>query len=138
MKKVNIKCEYLIYIYKKSMGNRMNRVLSILKVLLFEYVLSIVLLLLVALIMYKTGMSNATAKILILLVYFLTTFTGGMFMAKAQNQKRLIWGGASGLIYLAVLVIVAMIIKSELACVNNIVTASICCMAGGTIGGIVS
>ncbi|MGN0513597.1 MAG: TIGR04086 family membrane protein [Lachnospiraceae bacterium] len=116
----------------------MNRVLSILKVLLFEYVLSIVLLLLVALIMYKTGMSNATAKILILLVYFITTFIGGMVMAKAQNQKRLIWGGVSGLIYLAVLVIVAMIIKSELACVNNIVTASICCMAGGAIGGIVS
>ncbi len=116
----------------------MNKVLSIFKVLLFEFVASVVLLLLVSFVMYKGGFSQGTAKILVLAVYVLSTFLGGMVMGKAQQSKRLVWGFVAGAMYFVVLMLVALAVKSGFTAENNIILAAACCVLGGCFGGMMS
>lgn len=116
----------------------MNKILPILKVLLFEFVVSMVLLLVIAFVMYKSGMGQGTAKILILGVYLLSTFIGGIIIGKAQKNRRLIWGASAGILYLLVLLAVSVIVNSGLTGENNIILSAACCILGGCFGGMCS
>lgn len=116
----------------------MNKIIPILKVLLFEFILSIILLLIIAFVMYKTGMGQGTAKILILGVYLVSTFLGGLIIGKAEKSKRLIWGAAAGILYLAVLLVASVIVNSGLTGENNIILSAACCILGGCLGGMTS
>lgn len=116
----------------------MNKVLSVFKVLLFEFIASVVLLLLVALIMYKAGLSQSTARILVLAVYVISTFLGGMVMGKAQKSKRLVWGFVAGALYFVVLILVSLVVNSGFTAENNVILAAACSVLGGCLGGMMS
>ena len=116
----------------------MKKIIPIVKVLLFEFILSIVLLLIIAFVMYKTGMGQKTAKLLILLVYAVSTFLGGLIIGKAENGKRLIWGAVAGILYLLVLLVASVFVKSGMTGEGNIVLSAACCVLGGCLGGMCS
>lgn len=116
----------------------MDKIISICKVLLMEFIVSVVLLLVIALIVYKTGMGQSTVRILIVAVYALATFLGGMIIGKAQKSRRLVWGAAAGGLYILVLLLISMLIKSDMAAGGNVLAAVIGSVAGGCIGGICS
>lgn len=116
----------------------MNKIVSILKVLLLEFIVSMVLLLVIAFVMYQSGMGQGTARILILGVYLISTFLGGMIIGKAQKSRRLIWGTMAGILYLLVLLIVSVIVNSGLTGENNIILSAVCCILGGCLGGMSS
>lgn len=116
----------------------MNQILSVFKVLLFEFVASVVLLLLVAFVMYKGSLSQGTAKILVLAVYVIATFLGGMVMGKAKQSKRLVWGFVAGALYFVVLVLVSLVVNSGFTAENNIFLSAACCVLGGCLGGMIS
>ena len=103
-----------------------------------EFIVSVVLLLGIALIVYKTGMGQSTARILIVAVYAISTFLGGMIIGKAQKSRRLIWGAAAGGLYIVVLLLVSLLVKSEMAASGNVIAAVISSVAGGCIGGMCS
>ncbi|MGN0161259.1 MAG: TIGR04086 family membrane protein [Lachnospiraceae bacterium] len=123
---------------KRLLGYLMNNVISVLKVILFEFVVSVVFLLILAFFMYRVGLSQATAKFMILGIYLVSTFLGGMIMAKTRNCRRLLWGMAAGVIYLLVLLLVSMILHTEYTGVNNLVLSILCCILGGALGGMCS
>lgn len=116
----------------------MNKVVSIFKVLLMEFLCSAVLLALVALLMYKAGIDQSVTIILVGVVYFVTTFVGGLVMGKAQREKRLIWGIAMGILYIAILMLIAVLIKSELVGSHQLVVCIACSIFGGALGGMFS
>ncbi len=116
----------------------MDKIISVCKVLLTEFIVSVMLLLAIAFIVYKTGMGQSTARILIVAVYALATFLGGMIIGKAQKSRRLLWGAAAGGLYILVLLLVSMLVKSDMAAEGNILAAVISSVAGGGIGGMCS
>lgn len=116
----------------------MDKIISVCKVLFLEFIVSVVLLLGIALIVYKTGMGQSTARILIVAVYAISTFLGGMIIGKAQKSRRLIWGAAAGGLYIVVLLLVSLLVKSEMAASGNVIAAVISSVAGGCIGGMCS
>lgn len=116
----------------------MDKIISVCKVLFVEFIVSVVLLLGIALVVYKTGMGQSTARILIVAVYALSTFLGGMIIGKAQKSRRLLWGAAAGGLYIVVLLLVSMLVKSDMAAEGNMIAAVISSVAGGCIGGMCS
>lgn len=116
----------------------MKKVIPVLKVLLLEYVVSALLLLIVALCMYKAGLAQNVAKILVLGVYFIANFVGGLIIGKAQKNKRLIWGVIMGAAYLAVLLLVSVLTEGNVNGNNGVLAVSVCCILAGSIGGIMS
>lgn len=116
----------------------MDKIISVCKVLLVEFIVSVVLLLGIALIVYKTGLGQGTARVLIVGVYAVSTFLGGMIIGKAQKSRRLLWGAAAGGLYIVVLLLVSVLVKSEMAAEGNVLAAVLSSIAGGCIGGMCS
>jgi putative membrane protein (TIGR04086 family) len=120
------------------LGEEMKKILPFLKILMLEYIVSVVLLLITAVLMYKVGISRKTAQIIVYFIYFLAAFTGGIILGKLKNGKRLIWGLCAGGLYFVVLTVISLLMKSSPGADGNIIWAFLCSILGGGFGGMCS
>lgn len=118
----------------------MNKfILSFLKDLLLEMIVSFVLIVIVAFITLKISPSYNTIQILILATYAIATFIGGYVIGKVMGNRKFIWGAVSGTIYVAIIVLVSIIVNGEInSGTIGIIKLSLASIGGGTIGGMVS
>ena len=77
-----------------------KKVLNILKTLLISYAVTIIMLLIISLCLYKFNMSNWQITTAILVTYVFSSFAGGYIIARKQKNRRLFWGLAVGVTYL--------------------------------------
>ena len=90
-------------------------VLALAKCLLASYVLTLLLLCLLALLLYKLHLTEGMVTIAISAIYVITTFMAGFFV---------------------ILAVVSALIKTpETALGNSFWTTMVLCVAGGTLGG---
>ena len=106
-------------------------VLALAKCLLASYVLTLLLLCLLALLLYKLHLTEGMVTIAISAIYVVTTFMAGFL----ETQKFL-WGALLGAAYFVILAVVSVLIKTpETALGNSFWTTMVLCVAGGTLGG---
>lgn len=118
----------------KKTGN----ILFVLKVLVFTYVISFLLLLIFAAIVFKMECGDNVISWGIAVIYFLSAFFGGMIAGKMKKSRRLIWGLIIGTAYVAVLVIVSLIMGNVVDGQTNIAIALGISIIGGILGGMFS
>lgn len=116
----------------------LSKALTFVKVLLFEFIVSVVLLLITAALMYRIGFSMKTAQMIVCFIYALSTFVGGFILGKIQNSRRILWGLCAGGMYILMLLLVSILIKSSLQSDGRIIWACICSVIGGCVGGMCS
>lgn len=116
----------------------MKKVISIMKVILLEYAVSVIMLMITALIMYKAGIGQKTTGYIIILIYFISNLCGGFVMGRIQKSKRLLWGGMMGILYFVILFLVSLILNGAIASGGVLLFALISSVSGGCIGGIIS
>lgn len=116
-----------------------KKILTTLKVLALAYVLTGLLMLLSTFIMYKLKLSGEQTRLFAMVIYGVTTIVAGLIYGKIKGNKRLLNGAFMGLIYFAVLLVVSFIINRGFSdgLQENIISLIIC-VAGGSIGGIIS
>lgn len=118
---------------KKNIGGIIG---YIIRLLLVGYIISGVILLVLALMMWK---GNPAAGIIsggLLFAYLISCFTGGLLLGKKMGVRKYLWGLLFGLLYFAVIFAVSMIVKNITGSVSdNIVTVMLLCIAGGMLGG---
>lgn len=113
--------------------------LFFLKCLLFSYILTAVLLLLLALALYKLGLGERIVALAIILIYVASTFFSGYVTGKKVQNKKYLWGLLMGSLYFGVLVSVSLIINHSLGEVGrSFFTTLVLCAGGGMLGGMVS
>lgn len=113
--------------------------MSVLKVLVVAYVLTIIVLLMLAFVLYKFGIGREKLQIAVVVVYIVVNIITGMLMAKRVQNKKFLWGAMTGGLYFAVLSIVSFIVTQ--AFYQNKTSAIIACLActiSGMIGGMIS
>ena len=88
-------------------------VLFLLKSLLFSYILTGGLLLLLALLLYKVGLSQKVVSICIIVIYVLATFFAGFITCKKLKSRKFLWGALMGLAYFLILVVVSLIVNRQ-------------------------
>ena len=127
---------------EKKHGGRQGieqRGTDILKALLCAYVVTGILLLVLTLLLYKAGLSEENVNAGIILIYVISTFSGGFVIGKLTGTRKFLWGLLLGVIYFVLLLLISLGIYHSLqADVMNLVTMFLLCAGGGMLGGMIS
>ncbi len=113
--------------------------LFLLKSLLFSYILTGGLLLLLALLLYKAGLSQKIVSVCIILIYVIATFFAGFITGKKLQNRKFLWGALMGVVYFVVLVVISLIVNRQPGVLSgSFATTLILCGGGGMLGGMLS
>ena len=116
-----------------------EKVIFITKCMLMAYILTAGLLLLLAFMLYRFGLSEKVVSTCIIAIYIVVTFLAGMLAGKKAGKRRFLWGLAMGITYYMILVIVSMIVnKGAQAVAGNMATVFFLCAGSGMMGGMLS
>lgn len=121
------------------MNKVVGKILSIIKTLIATYIISAILLLIIAALMYKCDIGDNVVNILIVVSYIISTFVGGFIIGKVEKENKYLWGAGLGISYFMVLLIITLIVNGGMASgINGIMSTLLYCIAGGMIGGMIS
>lgn len=116
-----------------------SKALWVLKALLIAYVVTGVLLLILAVLLYKMELDEKAVSAGIIAIYVAATLIGGLAIGKMAKVKRFVWGLSLGLAYFALLVLITLGVYRTLDTNGiHILTTFILCAGGGMIGGMIS
>lgn len=109
------------------------------KTLLISYAVTVVLLFLFALILYKMKLSGAQASMGVTVIYLISCGLGGFITGKQMRSRRLLWGLLSGALYFTILFLLSMLSGGGLSAdLKNMFTVLGTCLAGSAAGAIIS
>ena len=116
-----------------------KRALLLLGLLVFAYILTAVLLMGLAFLLYKFRLEENIINIAIILIYVAVTFLTGFIAGKILKVKKFLWGVLLGMAYFGILSLVSLAVGQQEAVVGNqILTTFLICAWGGMLGGMLS
>ena len=114
-------------------------VMWILKSLLVSYVITGILLLLLAVALFKFELNEKAVSAAIVVIYIMATLLGGIVIGKFARVRRYLWGLGLGIGYFALLLLITLGVYRTLnGDAANLVTTLILCAGGGMAGGMLS
>ncbi len=114
-------------------------VMWILKSLLVSYVITGILLLLLAVALFKFELNEKAVSATIVAIYIMATLLGGIVIGKFARVRRYLWGLGLGIGYFALLLLITLGVYRTLnGDAANLVTTLILCAGGGMAGGMLS
>lgn len=109
------------------------------KSLFVSYIVTAVILLILALIVYKAEPSNMVISVGVVFTYLLSSFIGGMLTGKKIQEKRFLWGIISGALYFAIIFAVSLLMNKDIVSqIGNTIIVFVTCGFGGMLGGMLS
>ena len=116
-----------------------GNLIFVLKCMLAAYILTAGLLLLLALMLYRFGLSEKTVSICIIVIYIVVTFLAGFLAGKRMGEKKFLWGLAMGCTYFLILTAVSVIVNKGIEdAAGSLVTVFMLCGGSGMLGGMLS
>ncbi|HKL79971.1 MAG TPA: TIGR04086 family membrane protein [Mobilitalea sp.] len=116
-----------------------TKIIYLLEGLLFSYIITAFILLLLSFLMLKLDLSSTVISGGINFVYIISAFSGGFFMGKKAEQKKFLWGLAMGVFYFVVLMLVSLLMNrvSPLP-MGSFLVVFIISSLSGMLGGMIS
>lgn len=112
---------------------------TILKALIFSYIVTGILLLLTALLLYKLEPEQSLVSVGILVIYVLSSFLGGLAAGKSIGNRKFLWGLLTGTVYFLFLLAASWMFAGGLhSGIREIVTTMLLCLGGGMLGGMLA
>lgn len=112
---------------------------DILKILFLMYVTTMILLLLLALVLFKMEPQEIATKIWLIAVYIISGGLGGFLIGKRRKSRKFLWGCLMGVLYFGILFAVSLLLyKGLTGDVMHLLTTLVLCTASGTVGGMIS
>ena len=112
---------------------RDSKALWVLKALLVSYIVTGVLLLVLAMLLYKFELDEKTVSAGIVAIYVASTLIGGLVLGKMAKVRRFLWGLGLGIAYFALLLLITLGVYHTLEGNGiNVMTAFVLC-AGGDV-----
>lgn len=109
------------------------------KCLLLSYILTGILLLVMALLLYKLELSADMVSLGVVVIYVIATFCSGMVMGKCTGSKKYIWGLVIGCAYFLILLVVSLMVNFSVGEITrDLFTTWVICAGSGMIGGMLS
>ena len=116
-----------------------KKIMWMMKSLLVSYIVTAVLLLILALLLYKFELGERIVSAGIVSIYILSTLVGGILIGKIAQTRRFIWGIGLGMIYFLLLLLITLgVYRTVSMDITNMITTWILCVGGGMIGGMLS
>lgn len=124
---------------KEMMEQGKNRILFSMKCLLCAYIITGILLLILALFLYRFQLSENVVDIGIIIIYIVSTFIAGWISGKRIENRRFLWGFAMGCAYFLVLAGISLLVNHTLRDVTmHFWTTLFVCAGSGMLGGMLS
>ena len=109
------------------------------KALLAAYVVTGILLIILALALYKFELNEGAVTAGVTAVYLISTFIGGLVVGKLAKVRRFLWGIVLGILYFALLLLVTVgIYRTFHGSSTEILVTFALCAGGGMSGGMIS
>lgn len=116
-----------------------SKVMWVLKSLLASYVITGILLVLLAAVLYKFELNEKMVSAAIIAIYVVATLIGGIMIGKYAKTRRFVWGLGLGIGYFALLLLITLGVYHSLnGNGDNLITTFILCAGGGMVGGMIS
>ncbi|MBO6016150.1 MAG: TIGR04086 family membrane protein [Lachnospiraceae bacterium] len=110
-----------------------------LKIFLFAYILTAILLLLLAFVLYKWRLSETATNIGVILIYILSCFFAGFLTGKKMKTHRFLWGLLVGVGYFCILAVLSVVLQKGTGLLSSsFVSTLFLCAGSGMLGGMVS
>ena len=108
-------------------------------IILAAYVVTGILLIILALALYKFELNEGAVTAGVTAVYLISTFTGGLVVGKLAKVRRFLWGIVLGILYFALLLLVTVgIYRTFHGSSTEILVTFALCAGGGMAGGMIS
>lgn len=121
------------------MKNRNGTAALIIKSVALSYIITGVLLLILAFILYKLELPASKIRIGVIIVYIVSNLAGGFYIGRKKGVKKYLWGGACAAAYILILLAVSLVASQSMGQdMTGIVTAVAACIGGGVAGGMIS
>ncbi|MCD8370363.1 MAG: TIGR04086 family membrane protein [Clostridiales bacterium] len=112
---------------------------ALLRSLLLSYLLSGILILATALILYRLEWKEGQVSTAVYIVYTLACLAGGFACGRAVKERRFFWGLAAGLLYFLVLLLVSCVLNHDCPPeLEGMLPVCACCVGGSIVGAIFS
>lgn len=123
-------------------GNR-NPASAVFKTLFVMYLITAVMLVILAFLLYQLDLSEAVVKIGTIVVYVASGFVGGAVIGRQMQQKKYLWGLLAGGSYFLILLFLSLLIKRGMgmeltADPVRILATFVLCAVSGMAGGMFS
>lgn len=116
----------------------MNKIiLGIGKAMVLSCMVSVLLIVVTAFVMLKTGFSLNSAKVISGIIYFMSSFSAGFVMGKVMETRKYIWGICCGVTYFLIIFALSAVMEGGAAIGIGVFTAFIISITGGMLGGMV-
>ena len=116
-----------------------TKILWVLKGLLVSYVVTGVLLLLLAMALYRLELNEKSVSAAVIVIYVLSTLVGGIVIGKLAKVRRFLWGLLLGGSYFTLLMLITLGVYHTLSGdgVHFLTTLELCA-GGGMAGALIS
>ena len=113
-----------------------ERLVALLKCLMAAYLITGLMLLLVAGLLYKFSIGENVVDISIIVIYCISSLLAGLFFSKGAPSRRFIWGMLAGAAYFLVICAVSVVADPGFVPVSNTcITTLLICLGSGMLGG---
>lgn len=120
-------------------GTKGAVLLPALKILLFMYAVTGVLLVALAAMLMKFQLTENVVNMGIVVIYVVSGFVGGLLAGKRMKNRKFLWGMILGAGYFLVLTVGSVVFHKGMDMdMERFITTMVMCVASGMIGGITS
>ena len=115
-----------------------ERMLALLKCLLGAYVVTGLLLLFTAGLLYKCNLSERAVEIAVIAIYVVSSLIAGFLYAKGAGGRRFLWGMGAGVSYFLIICVLSVAMEPDYTPLSNsTITTLFICLGSGMLGGMI-
>ncbi len=115
---------------------RYERAIALLKCLMASYVVTGIMLVILAGLLYKLQLGENIVEIGIIVIYVVSSMLAGLFFSKGAKSRRFMWGMGAGAAYFLIICAVSMALEPDFAVLSNsCITTLAICVGSGMLGG---
>ncbi len=112
---------------------------AVVKALIVAYIITGVMLFILAFLMYKLGLSEPAVDFGVTFIYIFATAVGGLIVGKTLKQKKFLWGCLVGAIYVMIIFAASFMMTKGMAVIaGDGISTMLLCLGGGMLGGMIS
>ena len=120
-------------------ANKQSMVIPVMVILVTMYIITGILLLLLAFLMYRMDLSEPVANGAIIAIYIISGFLGGFLIGKKVGVKKYLWGFLMGALYYGVLFLVGLLLHQSVDVdAVQLISTMVLCLLSSTAGGMIS
>lgn len=113
-----------------------DTMMGIVKFLFIAYVVTLIVLVILALLLFKANISEEVVNGGVVFSYIFSSFIAGLFFCKQREGRKFLWGAMIGFLYFVIIMSVSMILNRQLFMqIPNLFSVFVLCTLGGMMGG---